>query len=95
MDKIRELRDSGLSAREADIQAHSWLNTQAALHNPDLIAGGNLLQVDDVGDKGINSSIGAQWKYRISTVDRHVQSLANNMTEIERKSTYLNVKLKY
>ena len=71
------------------------MDTQAALHNPDQIAGGNPLNVEGVGDKAINSSIGSQWKYRIDYADERIQSMAKNMTDVERKSTYLNVKLKY
>ena len=48
-----------------------------------------------MGNKGINSSIGAQWKYRIDDVDEQIQEMAKNMTDAERKSTYLNVKLTY
>ncbi|MFL0253346.1 polymorphic toxin type 15 domain-containing protein [Clostridium neuense] len=43
----------------------------------------------------MNSSIGSQWKYRIDAVDEQIQAMANNMTDAERKSTYLNVKLIY
>ena len=39
--KIEELRDSGMSYSEAKKQAEKWLSTQAALHNPDMSAGGS------------------------------------------------------
>nr|WP_104993150.1 polymorphic toxin type 15 domain-containing protein [Clostridium acetobutylicum] len=94
-DKVDELRSSGMSLKEAETQAQNWLDTQAALHNPDQIAGGNPLNIGGMGDKGINSSIGAQWKYRIDAVDEQIQSMAKNMTDAERKSNYLNVKLTY
>lgn len=42
-----------------------------------------------------NSSLGSQWKYRIDSVDEQVRSFATTMTEEERNSTYLNVKLIY
>ncbi len=38
-DKVSELMTNGKSFDEAEIQAKEWLNTQAALHNPDQIAG--------------------------------------------------------
>lgn len=38
--KIEELFESGLSWGEAEEKAASWLKTQAALPNPDQIAGG-------------------------------------------------------
>lgn len=91
--KIEELFESGMSWEEAEIKANSWLKTQAALHNPDQIAGGNPLNIGDMGDKRINSSIGSQWEYRIDIVDEQIGELAKLMTPEQRKSTYLNVKL--
>ncbi|WP_297429166.1 polymorphic toxin type 15 domain-containing protein, partial [Clostridium sp.] len=93
--KIDELLDSGMSYQEAEAQANKWMDSQAALHNPDQSAGGNPLNIGGMGDKRINSSIGAQWKYRIDAVDEQIQAMAKNMTDAERKSTYLNVKLIY
>jgi len=95
LDKVTELRRSGLSQEEAKIKAQEWMDTQAALHNPDQIAGGNPQNIGGMGAKTINSSIGVQWKYRIDAVDEQIQSMAKNMTDAERKNTYLNVKLKY
>ena len=48
-----------MSFREAKDKAEKWLSSQAALHNPDQIAGGNPMNVSGLGDKGVNSSIGA------------------------------------
>ncbi|UZQ52269.1 polymorphic toxin type 15 domain-containing protein [Clostridium kluyveri] len=93
--KIDELLDSGMSYQEAERHANKWLESQAALHNPDQVAGGNSLNIGGMGDKTINSSIGVQWKYRIDAVDEQIQQMAKNMTDIEKESTYLNVKLKY
>lgn len=92
-DKIEELVDSGKSIEDATKQANDWMNTQAALHNPDQIAGGNPLNVSGMGDKGINSSLGSQWKYRIDDVDELIRKAAEAMTEAERQSTHLNIKL--
>ncbi len=39
-DKVAELMTNGKSFDEAEKEAKEWLNTQAALHNPDQIAGG-------------------------------------------------------
>ncbi|OTW75670.1 hypothetical protein BK715_21490 [Bacillus thuringiensis serovar japonensis] len=66
---------------------------QAALHNPDQIAGGKVEIIGGMGDKRINSSIGSQWRYRIDIVDEQIKELAKNMTPEQLKSTYLNVKL--
>ena len=93
--KVDELLDSGMFFQEAEKQAEKWLDSQAALHNPDQIAGGNPLNIGGMGDKAINSFIGSQWKYRIDAVDEQIQTMAKNMTDAERKNTYLNVKLKY
>nr|WP_288826852.1 polymorphic toxin type 15 domain-containing protein [uncultured Clostridium sp.] len=91
-DKIEELVDSGKSIEDATKQANDWMNSQAALHNPDQIAGGNPLNVSGMGDKGINSSLGSQWKYRIDDVDAQIRKAAEMMTEAERQSTHLNIK---
>ena len=93
--KIAELRKNGLSYSEAKKQAEEWLKSQAVLHNPDQIAGGNPLNIGGMGDSKINSSIGSQWKYRIDAVDEQIKALADKMNETERKSRYLNIKLKY
>ena len=73
VDKVDELQDSGLSLKEAEEQAEKWLDTQAALHNPDQVAGGYASNVGGVGDKGVNSSIGSQWRYRIDDVDAQIK----------------------
>ena len=95
LDKVSELRRNGLSAEEAKLQADEWLKTQAALHNPDQVAGGKITNVGGVGDKGVNSSIGSQWRYRIDAVDEQIQKVAKGMSKAERNSTYLNVNLTY
>ena len=73
VDKVDELQDAGLSLKEAEEQADKWLDTQAALHNPDQVAGGYASNVGGVGDKGVNSSIGSQWRYRIDDVDAQIK----------------------
>lgn len=90
-----ELQDAGLSLKEAEEQAQKWLDTQAALHNPDQVAGGHASNVGGVGDKGVNSSIGSQWRYRIDDVDAQIQKMSESMSEAERNSTYLNVNFIY
>jgi len=44
-------------------QAKDWLKTQAVLHNPDQVVGGNSKNVSVLGNKNINSSIGSQWRW--------------------------------
>lgn len=58
-EKVTELRKQGLSREEANKKAEEWLKEQAALHNPDQIAGGKPEKIGGVGDKRVNSSIGS------------------------------------
>lgn len=85
----------GLSRSEAKTRAQEWLDTQAALHNPDQIAGGFADRIGGMGDTRINSSIGSQWRYRIDIVDDQIKRMASEMTPDQLRSTYLNVKLTY
>ena len=57
---LRAARRNGLSKAEAEQAARDALAGKAALHNPDLTAGG-LPEPTDLGDASINSSIGSQW----------------------------------
>lgn len=94
-DRIAENRRNGMNREDAEKEADDWLNTQAALHDPDQIAGGDAANVTGMGDKEINSSIGSQWQYRIEAVDSAVQKYVeeNGLTEEELKNVYMNVKL--
>lgn len=65
------------------------MSALAALHNPDMIAGGKDV-VTSLGDKGINSSIGAQWKDQVADLDK----AARDVPVGERSSTKMNAKLK-
>jgi hypothetical protein len=91
--KYDELRDAGLSAKEARKRTNDWLDTQAALHNPDQIAGGKADNIGGMGDKHVNSSLGIQWRYRIDVVDEQISAMAKNLTSEQLKSSYLNVRL--
>jgi hypothetical protein len=59
------LRKQGLSGIEATAKAAEMATDQmrvlAALHNPDMVAGGRDV-IAGFGDRSINSRIGAQWK---------------------------------
>jgi hypothetical protein len=46
----------------------------AALHGPDLIAGGKDV-ISRLGDFGINSSLGSQWKTRVGELDEIADQL--------------------
>lgn len=94
-DKVNELCNLGKSKKEAENIAKKWLESEAALHNPDMIAGGKPQNVGGMGDSSINSSIGSQWQYRIDEVDKQIEEMARWMTDEEKATTYLNVKLSY
>ncbi|WP_311774156.1 polymorphic toxin type 15 domain-containing protein [Listeria booriae] len=93
--KVNELRKSDISLTEARKQAKNWMDTQAALHNPDQIAGGNPLNIGGLGDKRINSSIASQWKYRIDIVDEQINQMISQIPKAQWKDIYLNVSLKH
>ena len=93
--KTNEYRDAGYSVKDAEKAANAWIKTQAALHDSDQIAGGNPLNITGMGDARINSSIGSQWKTRIDSIDKYVNELASHLTDEQKKTTYLNVKLSY
>jgi hypothetical protein len=94
-DKIMELMSQGKPFDTAESEARDWMSTQAALHNPDQIAGGNPLNIGGMGDFGINSSIRRQWGYRIKKVDTEIQKMIKTIPEERRKEIYLNVKLRH
>ena len=91
--KVNELQGEGITLSQAKKKAQEWLDTQAALHNPDQIAGGKAEIIGGMGDKRVNFSIGSQWRSRIKIVDKQIEEMANNMTTEQLKNTYLNVKL--
>ncbi|SFZ77021.1 polymorphic toxin type 15 domain-containing protein [Chitinimonas taiwanensis] len=89
----KQLRKQGVRGTEAQQQAAQIaadrMSTLAALHNPDMIAGGKDV-VTSMGDRGVNSSIGSQWKDRVAGLDK----AAKEIPEAERGDTKMNAKLK-
>ena len=66
----------GIKPRDlARQQAIESMDGQAALHNPDGIAGGKADAVTRMGDSSINSSIGSQWrgKGRADSIEQQVR----------------------
>lgn len=96
-DKITELRSQNpeLSREDAEKEADEWLKTQAALHDPDQIAGGDPDNVTGLGDSRVNSSIGVQWKDKISTVDEAVRKYIdeNNLSAEDCEKIKISVQL--
>ena len=89
----KQLNRQGITGEAAQQQATQMaserMSTLAALHNPDMIAGGKDV-VSTMGDKGVNSSIGSQWKGRVGELDK----AAMEVPEHERATTKMNAKLK-
>ena len=88
-----QAKDEDLSPDEAETQAQQWLDTQAALHDPDQVAGGHADTITGLGSARVNSSIGAQWPKRIKGIDAHIRKHAAGMTQRERETTFLDVEL--
>ena len=55
------MEKKNMSYGEAKKEAEEWMNGQAALHNPDQVAGGDPNKVSRMGNSRVNSSIGSQW----------------------------------
>jgi hypothetical protein len=94
-EKMKELRRQGVSPKEAKEQAENWIENQAALHDPDQIAGGNPENVTGMGDRKVNNSIGSQWKTRADDFGDSVQQYVkdNNLADKDIEKIHLNVKL--
>ena len=85
-----EKTESPLKAREmAKAEAKLKMKDIAALHEPDMIAGGKDA-VTNMGDRKVNSSIGSQWRSRVSSVD----DAAKKIDPVDADRTKMNVKLK-
>lgn len=91
--RIESNQKKGMSYSDAKKEAEGWIVTQAALHNPDQIAGGDPLTVSRMGDSRVNSSIGRQWKDRVSELKNGIEQYAKGRTSEELSKTKLNVKL--
>ena len=93
-DKILDLVDSGMPYDEAEQTAQSWIKTQAALHDPDMIAGGKADGITGMGDRNVNSALGSLWRHgRAQQLDDTVRKLAEGMTEAQRHQALLDVRL--
>ena len=80
---------SAIEARKLSVkQAKETMSSLAALHNPDLIAGGRDT-ISDFGDRQVNSSIGPQWKSRVYGL----KAAAEKASRSGVGSGLLNVKL--
>lgn len=97
----KQLGEDGIvgdaATKKAAAMTAERMKTLAALHNPDMIAGGKDV-VTSMGDKGVNSSIGSQWKNGVDELGRsRVQALddaAKTVPESARASTKMNATLR-
>ncbi|MFT4213794.1 MAG: polymorphic toxin type 15 domain-containing protein [Microbacterium sp.] len=89
--KIAELRASGQSRTEAAENAQQWLSTQAATHRLDGIAGGNLTDISGVGHSGVNSSLGSQWRSRVTDIDAAVNAFVRANPGVNLDNVFMNV----
>lgn len=91
---MEECQAAGLSRNEAKTQAAKMaaekMQTLAALHHPDMVAGGKDV-IGDFGDRNINSRIGAQWNKggRLAELDK----AATTIPETMRANMKMNAKL--
>lgn len=93
-DLSQQLEFEGLSPKQAKAKAVEMaaekMKTLAALHNPDMYAGGKDV-IGDFGDRNVNSRIGAQWKTKGRVID--LDKTASLIPVVERATTKMNVKL--
>ncbi|WKB52328.1 DUF6861 domain-containing protein [Eleftheria terrae] len=91
-DLTDKFRAEGMSPKAAKAKAievaKEQMSTLAALHNPDMKAGGRDW-ITDMGDSDVNSRIGAQWASRIEDLDR----AAENVPKGDRAKTLMHAKL--
>jgi hypothetical protein len=91
--KMRDqFRGAGMSLSEAlekaQKEASKKMKALAALHNPDMIVAGRDT-IGDFGDRNINSRIGAQWRSRVSELDKAAMAVP----ESQRSYAKMNAKL--
>ncbi len=95
-DLIEKLADqfhkTGMSRRDAEAKAaaevSNKMKTLAALHNPDMVAGGRDA-ISDFGDRNINSRIGSQWRSRVGSLDEAATAVPTS----QRAHVKINAKL--
>lgn len=66
---------------------------QAVLHGPDQVAGGRPDAYDGLGDSGINSSIGAQWRGNMGDLTREMDAVVEGIPEDLQRFIHMNVRL--
>ncbi len=85
--KNKNLARKELKAKASE-KTKTIMDELAALHDPDMVAGGKD-KVTKLGNKRINSSIGNQWKSRVKELDKQVEEAYKKHGD----NTKMNVKL--
>lgn len=95
-------RNGGSGRTDADLQAAERARLiseghngdgQDVLHGPDQVAGGHSDRFDGFGDRGVNRSLGAQWKGRIGRMEDEIVDLTSLIPEELLGRILLNVRL--
>ncbi|NKJ09419.1 PAAR-like domain-containing protein [Rhizobium sp. SG741] len=76
--RLEELAQDGIVGQKAADKVAEEMSDLAATHRLDIIAGGDPSDISGLGDKGVNSSLGSQWKGRRS------QSLEDYASEMKK-----------
>lgn len=88
---LEELLDAGVEFDDAVRQTDEWLASQAALHRLDGIAGGNVTDIWRLGDSGVNSSLGSQWRSRVRALDAAVTDFVESNPDVDLSQVFMNV----
>lgn len=83
-----------ISYDEARATVANMCKNSAVLHNPDQRAGGDPGNVYAMGSKRINGLLGWSWGLNkgAEKLYQEIKDISSNMTEEEKKTTYLNVR---
>ncbi len=77
-------------------EAQREVSSQAALHDPDQITGGDPNNIHAMGSGRVNSSFGSQWRWgRAENLHEEVLKASQGMTREEMENTRLNIKFNY
>jgi hypothetical protein len=81
---------NGLSRPAAEAAVDAKMSKEAILHNPDMVAGGMVDPTGGLGDLSINSSIGSQWRTKVTGLDDAAKQLS---PEEQAKLTWADLQL--
>jgi hypothetical protein len=97
--KLKQEREPNLTRGQVNQWAQDYMDTQAALHDPDQIAGGDPLGIArgdydsmlGLGSRRINSSIGSRWKTRVEKLQNGVlvQISAKKLSKDQQRQIHM------